>query len=154
VTDKNHGPVALVLGAGVSMDAGLVSWSQLLDKMSDQIPDTEISAMAKADGSAPMRKAEYIRELVINGTLKGSLEIVRDALFQGAEKAPGQLADSIARLVATSPDRFQVLTTNFDEIIEKALQTHLPERAIQPVGISSVNNDSIKDALHVVHLQA
>lgn len=151
LTAKIHDPVALVLGAGVSMDAGLVSWSKLLDEMSDQIPDAEIAAMAKADASDPMRKAEYIRELVSKSTVKGSLEIIRDALFQGAEKTPGQLADAVARLVATDAGRFRILTTNFDEIIEKALTGFLPARAIRSVGISPLTDDD-EGVLDVVHL--
>jgi hypothetical protein len=154
----NDIPITLVIGAGVSQDSGLPSWDQLLDRMIDQIPDEQLRTLARADDSAaPTRRAEYIEQLVMQRTNKSSHEIVRDALYlEKADPPPGELANALSRLIASAPDRFTVLTTNYDEIIETALDRHDIDIEVRSLGLGDAESgESIacdSKELKVVHL--
>lgn len=118
--------ITLVLGAGVSIDSGLPNWTGLLKFMLEQIRDDEMRRLATADTSTdPARKAEYIQRLATWKSNRSTLEIVRDGLYPDAvDPQPGALANALARFVGTEPERFTVLTTNFDRIFEAALEAN------------------------------
>jgi hypothetical protein len=84
-------PLTVVMGAGVSMNAGLRSWSKLVSSMADQINGVRkvssgnrtLQEMAKLDSIDLMRKAEVILHLIKSGSHnREDHEIIRDALYQ------------------------------------------------------------------------
>jgi hypothetical protein len=133
-------PLVLVLGAGVSMNASLPSWSSLLARMTDAIDDEPLRRVAMQDSSDPMRKAEIILNLVKQNNLNAQdHEIIRDALYsKTVPVVPGQLASSIARLIYIRRGNVKVLTTNFDNIIEKALERYCTGTTLKSYSIGDV----------------
>ena len=133
-------PLVLVLGAGVSMNASLPSWRSLITKMTAAIDDDTLRKMAVRDSSDPMRKAEIILNLVKQGNVNvQDHEVIRDALYhKNSTVVPGQLANSLARLIYTHRSHVKVLTTNFDDIIEKALYGYFDESRVGAYSISQV----------------
>ncbi|MFC4854548.1 SIR2 family protein [Actinophytocola glycyrrhizae] len=133
-------PLVLVLGAGVSMNASLPSWRSLITKMTGAIDDDALQRLAFQDTSDPMRKAEIILNLVKQGNVNvQDHEVIRDALYhKNATVVPGQLANSLARLIYTHRSHVKVLTTNFDDIIEKALYGYFDESRVHAYSISQV----------------
>lgn len=133
--------ITLVVGAGVSMDAGLPSWSRLIENMARTIHDEGIQRLALSDDADLMRKAEVVLELIESEprNKRSTIEIVRDALFQASTTAPGELADAIGRLVAAAPGRFRVITTNFDQILETAITEYLPSATVRSFGLREVD---------------
>lgn len=117
-------PLALVVGAGVSMNAGLPSWAALLDNIVDLIEDPELKVLAKEYEGDALRRAEFILQLARRKNLNATMhEFIRDGLFpRETSPTPGPLARSIARLVAVRRGVASVITTNFDELIEDALK--------------------------------
>lgn len=122
------------------MDAGLPSWSSLLMRMADDLADEPLRHMAKADPSDPMRKAEYIVQMALSATRKRESEIIRDALYpEQGDVSHGELADAIARLVAVRKQAVRIITTNFDEVLESALRSYLPETSIESYSIDEAD---------------
>lgn len=133
-------PLVLVVGAGVSMNASLPSWQQLINKMTDAIDDEPLRGIAAQDNSDPMRKAEIILNLVKQDNVNvQDHEIIRDALYpRNSPVVPGQLANSLARLIYSRQGRVRVLTTNFDCILEKALEKYYPAASIRSYSSANV----------------
>lgn len=135
-------PLTVVVGAGVSMNAGLRSWPDLVRRMTMRITDPRLRAIAEKDRSDLMRKAEIVLQLVKAKDLgKQDHEIVRDALYQqDFEAVPGRLAHSIARLVAAKGGQVRLITTNFDVLLEQALASYFDADRIRPFGMEKVGD--------------
>ncbi len=120
-------PITLVLGAGLSKDAGLPDWPTLLQKMAESLVQDRWRAAALADDSDPLRKAEYLTRMVPEGSSHTPEEVVREALYPGGTTVePGELADAVARLAHVLQGRVRVVTTNFDGLYEAALRRYDP----------------------------
>ena len=120
------GPITIIVGAGVSQDAGFASWSALVSSLTKKIKPARMQNMIMADTADLMRKADYIIQMAVLETGSGPNQLVRDALYRGMrETVPGPLADWIARLVVALGDRVRLMTTNFDNVLEVALERHL-----------------------------
>lgn len=90
--------------------------------MSSQLRDSRWIGPVTADNTEPMRKAEYIMQLVRRETGASEFEIVRQALYMGdMSRSPGPLVDSIARLCAARTGATYLMTTNFDNLMETQL---------------------------------
>jgi hypothetical protein len=128
-------PLTIVVGAGVSMNAGLRSWSDLISYMADQIEDKAIRALAKKASGDLARRAELIVQLILKSDpSRAEATIIRQALYsKGADASTGgQLAQSIARLVAARGSKtVKLLTTNFDTGLEGALSLYFPKEKIK-----------------------
>jgi hypothetical protein len=135
-------PLTLIVGAGVSMNAGLHSWKELLEYMTKQIRDQELRRMVSQDTADPMRKAELILQFIKKDLPIAAdpnelnTKIIRKALYpRNAAGKPGSLAKSIARLVVARERKVRLITTNFDTVLEKALEACFDKDQIRPFAL-------------------
>lgn len=102
-----EGRVALLVGAGVSMSAGLPSWKELIESLAEQVGVTGIDTLPPLD-QAQLLSARYDRKL-------GSA--VADLL--AAANPTGRHGVSHALLAGLRCH--EVVTTNFDLLLEQAV---------------------------------
>ncbi len=131
-------PLTLIAGAGVSMEAGLPSWTGLVrmlvrgvagdldaphrDRWVDAVMNDGPLAAAAVAESAHMDE-----EFRIDAA--GWRARVRDALYERSPKSypPGALATQIALMKKRFPDEVEIVTANYDGLLEAALEQVLGE---------------------------
>ncbi|MEE6179235.1 SIR2 family protein [Mycobacterium sp. 050134] len=122
----------IFVGAGVSLDAGLPLWPRLIDNIIAQIPDKDWQREARLDHNDLMRKAEYVIRLTESLTVLPVESVILKALYLKSsgdtqfirDPQPGRLADAIARLCISLGDRVDIITTNFDILLEKKVEEY------------------------------
>lgn len=151
--------LTVVLGAGISMNASLPSWGNLVNKMSQAVKDPVLSEMLRrVHGDSLERRAETTIQIAcaLNKNIDAA-QIIRDALYSEDEvPTPGLLALSIGRLIAQYYPSVSVLTTNFDLVMEDALSAYLPEVVVKPYSMDSyaawLESEQTDSELGVLHL--
>lgn len=138
--------IVLFLGAGVSVDAGLPAWGELLDALfatliaqrlnaRSAISDDEVSAIIKRfrdkSDSSPLLTARYLRRGLSEGTvddLEPFLDAVTNVLYKLADPVraeSSELLNQLARMCIprrSGPRVRAVVTYNFDDLFERALE--------------------------------
>ncbi|MEU0214335.1 SIR2 family protein [Streptomyces sp. NPDC006265] len=158
-------PVTFIVGAGVSRDASLPSWPELINKICQQIgssgrpEDRILQELAMSDPVEMTRKAEFVIQMAREASKpkKTPIEVIRHALYSGSDHVtPGPLADALARTSASlgKTKRARIITTNFDGILEAALDKYV--RKTKPVGLVAEElgeewskSNKVGDVLHV-----
>lgn len=121
--------LTLLVGAGASMEAGLPSWTRLIEmlletvaaelpNLDDEDRDAWVAATLQRDD---LLGAGAVVEVMAKGKLD---ELIPDRLYagQGPEAfAPGPIAHQVAALRKIWGDRLEILTTNYDDLLEQAL---------------------------------
>lgn len=140
VTDSER-TLVIVVGAGVSMNAGFPSWSQLIENLTGQLTDDSLRARLLHDKTESLRKAELVLQLLRQENPNSEVhEFIRDALYPQNELVrPGELAHAISRLVAARTGPTYVVTTNFDLVLEEALARRI--KAPRRVRAFSLNDN-------------
>jgi len=126
----NAGEVTLIVGAGASMEASLPSWSTLIERLLRRI------AADHPLLSTPELKEEWIastlrhEDLLAAGAIvevlapAGLPTLLPEELFGEdgpAAYEPGPIGREVANLRARFGRRLTILTTNYDDLIERAL---------------------------------
>ena len=131
----------LILGAGVSLDAGFPSWSGLISNIIEtSFLDEKWKSTADGDRADLLRKAETVIQIGLDYTSSAKEEIVRTALYRSSNNSsvskviPGRLADAIARLFFLLRGRVGIVTANYDTIIESAINRYADEADLPRVG--------------------
>lgn len=130
-------PLTIVVGAGVSMNAGLRSWSELVGQMSLKIESEKFRKIVNEDRADLMRKVEMILQLINGGGPQhAEAQIIRESLYQhGMTLVPGQLALSIAKLASLRRNNVRLITTNFDTLLEAALRCYVDADDVRSYGL-------------------
>jgi hypothetical protein len=118
-------PLTLLVGAGVSMEAGLPSWKELVDRLIAGIDDADLKYFVSEAEIDLMRRAGVAAALLERNGLVDLKLLVRNALFPtGQLFQPGPLAQAIARLAVLRKTEVRIITTNYDTILEKAIERY------------------------------
>jgi hypothetical protein len=122
--------LTLLVGAGASMEAGLPSWKGLIEALLDTV------AEGRAELDSPAARDRWKELTLERDDLLGAgavVEVLADEpldelvprqLYGAAGPSgyqPGPIAHEVARLRAGFGDRAEILTTNYDDLIEQAL---------------------------------
>lgn len=151
--------MTLVVGAGVSAEARLPTWNELVvsllkdaaqrlaPQLSGEDTDHWIDWVMATDGL--LGAGTIVQNLLANdflGILKQHL--YRDS---GPKPLPGPIAHQIARLLVSTSGSTEVITTNYDDLVESALRSRgIPQSEIRAyVTRKKPNSD---DAYVVRHL--
>lgn len=149
-------PITIIAGAGVSCDAGLPNWNELVDHICKLlVPD--LVDNFREDQSDPIRKIDYaFRARMPAPNTRPESEIVRDALYEemGNAAVPGRLADVVARFTREARGTVRIATTNFDVLVENALKLYyrnVNSHAISNLGrwIQMTNRRHSASVLHL-----
>jgi SIR2-like domain len=155
---KRH-HLTLVIGAGVSMNASLPSWSELVWNMAKLIDDDVLKSMLGNSSTDTLeRRAETAIHIACAANKNiDAMQIIRDGLYSQAKvPTPGLLALSIGRLAALYFPNVSVLTTNFDLVLEEAFKGCLTGIPIKPFSMDDysgwLDSENQSDTLGVLHL--
>lgn len=122
--------MTLVVGAGASMEADLPSWPELIERLLHRV------AQEYPGLEEPEDRDDWIKRTLERDELLGAgavVEVMADedldtllpqALYGDVGPSgyePGPIADQVAQLRSRFGDRITILTTNYDDLIERAL---------------------------------
>ena len=136
--------ITLLCGAGVAIDAGLPSWEMLIESIAERDPKPKKwTKLLLKDSTDLARKAGILlRSLGKDGSIIPDYGIVSASLYENYEgNQRPRLATEIARLAIATPKRLAIMTTNYDSVIEDALQ-FIGFRIVEP---SALNKDLEND---------
>ncbi|NCT90979.1 hypothetical protein GXB85_08475 [Cellulomonas sp. APG4] len=106
------GSLALFVGAGVSASAGLPSWTGLLEELTARLPED----VGVAELASPLDQAQLLRNVMDpTGDTHHLGEHVREIVTQ-------QQRYGLAHALVASLGCDHVVTTNYDELYEKAVR--------------------------------
>ncbi|MDT0167153.1 SIR2 family protein [Actinotalea sp. AC32] len=110
-----EGSLALFLGAGVGMSAGLPSWSRLIERLAERA-DADFGRL-----SSPLDKSELLRR-----------RLGADLGCMVAEEVRGTDRYGIVHALIAAFDCEQAVTTNYDDLYERAAADAGRELAVLP----------------------
>ncbi len=151
---KNESLV-LVLGAGVSIDFKVPSWSVLLQNLmvhtiEKEKKDSEVISKLFNDifKPSPLIAGRYLQNYFSNNDKTSFETMVRKVLYSTAKKNnPSNQMDEIVKLCAApgkSPNLDSIITYNFDDILEYNLDKtnmDIPYKSVFGLGIDIKNNE-------------
>lgn len=137
--NRDREQLTLICGAGISADAGLPRWSELVDRMCSAVTPKKLRDVVRADPTDDLRKVDYIVRL--RSDSQDLPDILKGALYRDLQRStqPGHLADAIARLSRTWEGSANLVTTNFDDQLEQALARYHDETNVTSFGLEEVN---------------
>lgn len=123
----HDGEIAMFVGAGVSMESSLPSWTvllhRLLDELGAEMDDAERAEWIRLTlGEGPLAAAQVAR--AIHDDEVSFRAALRRALYGDLNPdhyRPGALAVEIAKLKVKLGPRLRILTANYDGLLETAL---------------------------------
>lgn len=115
--------IVFFVGAGVSIDAGYPSWPGLISRLAQKISDPRFANLAASDLDGVLRQAETVFRLIAPDSPQDDAGTLREVLYRThGEPTSGPLADTLARICVALGDRCSLMTTNFDDVLEAALE--------------------------------
>jgi hypothetical protein len=151
--------LTLVVGAGASVESRLPGWEELLsrllirigrDKTSNDEDAAATWAQVTFEADHSLGSAAVVAALTSTSTLQN---FVVTELYEGRGAqafVPGPIAREIARLVRTFEGRPTIVTLNYDNLLERALETEFPDRMVRP--ITAEGEAPVGEELSVTHL--
>ena len=133
-----EGEYVLFAGAGLSRGAGLPDWGQLMERLAREL------GLTSRDGLDNLDLAQWFRERFSSARLE---EVIRST-FADPDVAP---KPTLAHYLLMSLPGRQVVTTNYDDLLERALialKRH-PVKVIRDTDVARMNWG---DGVHVVKL--
>lgn len=146
---------SLILGAGVSIDAGLPSWDELMKRLIKQCRKNRKSPLEGKDyhnilkdcGSSSIILGRLIQTLFDDNVTEFN-NAIKHALYGNKTVAPGTLAKTIGKMVKNRLNSVNgIITYNYDDLIEKALN----ENGVQHSSVYGNSDQSSVLPIYHVH---
>jgi hypothetical protein len=122
--------VTLIVGAGASMEADLPSWPELIERLLRRVADDNPGLRRRKDRDDWIERTLARDELLGAGAVVEVMAdeeldtLIPEALYGDAGPSgyePGPIAHQVARLRTCFGDSVTILTTNYDDLVERAL---------------------------------
>lgn len=119
--------VTFLCGAGVSVDAGLPTWTGLLRRIAaSRTSDNRSAELALKAGEDDLARTAGL--LLREKLGVPDYAAIADALYGEQRHLPASyLARHIVSLAVAMPAQMALVTTNFDDVLERALREDFPE---------------------------
>lgn len=158
----NKGELALVLGAGVSVDAKIPAWDEFIDKLFIKILINEMSPKKNKEytGTINFIKNEITKKNNVLTTLRyikqfisyeEYLNLVHQVIYENDPSSETPLISSIIELCKSKNSKSlvkNIITFNFDDLIENQLR----KKKIKHNIISCIEDSYEQDNLNVYHV--
>jgi hypothetical protein len=126
---SHDGSIALFVGAGTSMEAGLPGWHELLRRLLDAVAGDLDDAPRERWLDATLREGPLAAAAIARSLYPEDdgefRRVLRVALYgdrRPRDYAPGALAGQVAWLKQQLGGRLRILTANYDGLLEAALE--------------------------------
>jgi SIR2-like domain len=160
---SNSTRLALMLGAGASIEAGLPGWALLIEKLLTRT--IEERGLLEDDGEKArkrwvnevLRRDGYLGAAAIVEALNGEVTLdswIPEALYSGGSAEnfpPGPICRQLPQLAAVFGTSFSLMTTNYDDLAEEALRND-PDHPLEAVSYVGVHRTVPAAAVRVDHL--
>lgn len=157
--ELRKGHLCLVCGAGVSVEAGVPAWGDLLIKLLDAMMERiskDHSLKLGKKAAAEFQRRHGASSLILGKYLKNNLgrdfqSEVRNALYE-SQPTNSRLIDSIVELSRPQRDAHpldSIITFNFDCLIEERLGAN--NIAAKPIFSEAIKHDSNELPIYHVH---
>jgi hypothetical protein len=153
--------LTLLVGAGASMEAGLPGWPRLIEMLLENVA----SGLPRLDEeereawvAATMQRDDLLGAgAVVEVMAEGGLEeLIPDRLYSGRGPeafAPGPIAHQVAALQKIWGKRVEILTTNYDDLLEQALvDAGTPRSRIRSYIQNRDRDQRARGAVSITHL--
>ncbi len=122
---------SFILGAGVSIDSNLPCWDELLKRLIDiaqqihglSIDNSDYDKLFRDCGSSSIILGRFVQTMFNNKEIDFK-NAIQQALYNGIEVEPGELAKAICKLIKYKYEQnslSSIITYNYDDLIEKGL---------------------------------
>lgn len=134
--------ITLVLGAGVSIESGLPTWSGLLEILGRRIETPCLYDLITAEEADPSRRASLILSALSEDSGLADLDWIRHVFYTKVPKPKGALLISLAKLIQVLGSRVKIITLNYDDCLEETLVNSGGFQAIEvrPFGLREVDD--------------
>jgi hypothetical protein len=124
------GEMTLLVGAGSSMEADLPSWKRLIERLLETVAEEQ------QELDTEELRGQWVKRVLDRDDLLGAAAVVEVLAADSLDSLvpqhlygdsgpsgylPGAIAQEIAKLQGCFRDGLQILTTNYDDLIEQAL---------------------------------
>jgi hypothetical protein len=135
IDDFRHGHVNLFVGAGLSVNAGLPSWNELLESLGKRLFSANSEAYQFFTSCSNQEKAQHLYDSSDKIT---TINRIRD-LF---DRSLSEMDESLTHEKITTLPVENIITTNWDDLIEQAFKS-------KRLGFTSIwKDDQLSSALN------
>lgn len=150
----------MLIGAGASMEAGLPSWEELVDRLLGRLAvERGLIDAADADAlaawKAEARRDGFLGAAAVVDALAGDDRDgwIRDELFAESGEPqsffPGPISRQVPLLQRVFERDLRIMTTNYDDLIEQAFRD---EGRVEPVALATGDHHVAAGQVPVLHL--
>ena len=130
--------LTLIVGAGLSYESGFPTWTGLLGRLAEELvaPEQRAAVEQLSAYDSPLIIARYLKSrLAVEGVLH---KLVRDALYAPtvdyhARNPTLRFVLAVIEMAAAIGSRLDIVTYNFDSLLEEKLAEVLPHIAIESI---------------------
>jgi hypothetical protein len=153
ILTETDGDITIFCGAGASIDSGLPTWVGLIKELAKRLSNEALREIILAEEADLTRRVQML--LAAIETELRPEHLIADALYSPVSaQPPGLLLSSVAKLASLLGKRVRLITTNYDDRLELALEgLAIPGATVAASGLADAgswwNSDNPFEVLHL-----